>query len=142
MNKNFLYYILLASMLIMAAAGKSSRVHMMCLIFYVPSISLIQLSYFAFSRFKGQEQEIDSSYDSSSGDDDIMDLDEDLEELDLEESSSGEHVSVRYLRKGWPGRGQHWRLQLQLRASTTQTSSQAQHEPHASQPSSKRVESS
>ena len=60
-------------------------------------ISLIQLSYFAFSRFKGQKQEIDSSYDSSSGDDDIMDLDEDLEELDLEETSSDEHV--RYLRK-------------------------------------------
>ncbi|KAK1738909.1 hypothetical protein QTG54_010225 [Skeletonema marinoi] len=75
MNKNILYYILLASMLIMAAAG--------------------------------QELEIDSSYDAPS--DDFMDLDEDLEEvndleeLDLEESSSGEHA--RYLRKGWPGSG-------------------------------------
>jgi len=32
-----------------------------------------------------------------------MDLDEDLEELDLAETSSDEHV--RYLRKGWPGSG-------------------------------------
>jgi len=50
---------------------------------------------------------MDSSYDASSGD--IMDLDEDLEEvndleeLDLEETSSGEHA--RYLRKDWPGSG-------------------------------------
>ena len=64
----------------------------MCHIFYVPSISLIQLSSFAFSRFKGQEQEIDSSYDASSGD--IMDLDEDLEELDLAETSSDEHATA------------------------------------------------
>ena len=33
----------------------------------------------------------------------IMDLDEDLEDLDLEEASSDEHV--RYLRTGWPGSG-------------------------------------
>jgi len=32
-----------------------------------------------------------------------MDLDEDLEELDLEEASSDEHV--RYLRTGWPDSG-------------------------------------
>mmetsp|Transcript_10741 Transcript_10741/g.16194 ORF Transcript_10741/g.16194 Transcript_10741/m.16194 type:complete len:154 (+) Transcript_10741:220-681(+) len=75
MNKNILYYILLASMLIMAAAGQEQEND---------------------SSYHGQE-----SYDTSSGD--FMDLGEDLEELDIAETSSDEHVN--YLRKDWPGSG-------------------------------------